>query len=209
MIFSYEICFRWYNFCILAKTTVFGRFGGALRITKLIRNIKISTQLHSFQTTLPLCFGLTQSLSPYSSTPFRINIKAKKAEFCSCEWEVADDAVLTQNRPNRDNRQQRAGAATAAAAIGRSKERAQRRQRRWTQPTAAAASTLLCCCGGLDSSASLLFLLPGWRPKWSKSVYYYGTGFKMEVIGMWLQEVCSSSTFYLIWICLFCLFFFN
>ena len=34
MIFSYEICFRWYNFCILAKTTVFGRFGGALIFTK-------------------------------------------------------------------------------------------------------------------------------------------------------------------------------
>ena len=40
MIFSYEICFRWYNFCILAKTTVFGRFGGALAITQ------ISIELH-------------------------------------------------------------------------------------------------------------------------------------------------------------------
>ena len=32
--FSSEICFRWCNFCILAKTTVFDRFGGALAKTE-------------------------------------------------------------------------------------------------------------------------------------------------------------------------------
>ena len=35
-LFSSEICFRWCNFCILAKTTVFDRFGGApVQTTKL------------------------------------------------------------------------------------------------------------------------------------------------------------------------------
>ena len=33
-VFSSEIYFRWCNFCILPKTTVFGRFGGALLETK-------------------------------------------------------------------------------------------------------------------------------------------------------------------------------
>ena len=33
-VFSSEICFRWCNFCILLKTTLFARFGGALLLVK-------------------------------------------------------------------------------------------------------------------------------------------------------------------------------
>ena len=33
---SSDICFRWCNFCILLKTTLFGRFGGALVQSKFL-----------------------------------------------------------------------------------------------------------------------------------------------------------------------------
>ena len=78
-VFSSEICFRWCNFCILLKTTLFGRFGGALVKSKNIQPAII--QVNAAKKRLPsqvFVLNLSQFKEAVAATP------ARASKPCSC-----------------------------------------------------------------------------------------------------------------------------